>query len=72
MELSEQTRNSAAARAFGDRWYNERKSLILVTPSVAAAGMARNVLINQEHPLFSQLRVTEPKPVLWDQRLFQR
>ena len=28
------------ARAFGDRWYRERRSLILLVPSVAASGLA--------------------------------
>jgi RES domain-containing protein len=58
------------ARAFGDRWYGERRSLILLVPSVAASGLARNVLINQDHAEFSLLRASEPREVIWDARLF--
>jgi RES domain-containing protein len=59
-----------AARAFGDRWYDERRSLALLVPSVTSV-VERNILINQEHPEFPQLRTTEPKPVRWDARLWQ-
>src|SRR5215467_9420178 len=38
-----------AARAFGDRWYDERRTPVLIVPSVVTE-VERNVLINQEHP----------------------
>lgn len=44
-----------ASRQFGDRWYDEGRSLILLVPSLAAPGLERNVLINQRHPQFSRL-----------------
>jgi RES domain-containing protein len=60
-----------AAREFGDRWYDERRTPVLMVPSVATL-VERNVLINQEHPAFSLLRASEPLPVRWDARLWKR
>ena len=60
-----------AARAFGDRWYDERRTAVLMVPSVATL-VERNVLINQDHPAFSMLRASEPLPVRWDARLWKR
>jgi RES domain-containing protein len=59
-----------ASRTFGDQWYDEQRSTILVVPS-AVVRMERNIVINQQHPGFRKLRATKPKPVVWDQRLFQ-
>jgi RES domain-containing protein len=58
-------------RAIGDRWYEDRRTLILLVPSVVTAGVERNVLINQEHPGFRYVRATAPLPVRWDSRLFR-
>jgi RES domain-containing protein len=44
----------SASQAFGDRWYDEQRSLVLLVPSLAAPGLERNVLINQRHPLFAR------------------
>ena len=57
-------------RALGDRWYEDRRTLILLVPSVVTAGVERNVLINQDHPGFRYVRATTPAPVHWDSRLF--
>ncbi len=62
---------SKVARTFGDLWCRERRSLILVVPSLAAAGQARNIIINQEHPEFAGLKPSEGRPVIWDERLFR-
>jgi len=60
-----------AARASGDRWYDDHRTAVLIVPSVATV-VERNVLINQEHPAFSQLRASDPLPVRWDARLWRR
>ncbi len=60
-----------AGRKFGDAWYNEQRSTILVVPSKVTR-VERNVIINQLHPEFRKLRVSRPQPVLWDERLFDR
>jgi RES domain-containing protein len=59
------------ARAFGDRWYDERRTPVLIVPSVVTH-IERNVLINQEHPDFPRIRASEPVPVHWDARLWRR
>jgi RES domain-containing protein len=58
-----------ASRRFGDRWYDERRSAVLLVPSVVTR-VERNVLIHQEHPDFARIRASQPRPVLWDDRLW--
>ena len=59
------------ARAFGDAWIRERRSTVLVVPSVVARREG-NVLINPQHPDFSGIVAGRPEPVVWDARLFDR
>jgi RES domain-containing protein len=59
------------SRAFGDRWYDEKRTPVLLVPSVVTL-VERNVLINQEHPDFVQIRASPPMPVRWDVRLWKR
>ena len=54
-----------ATRAFGDRWYDERRTPVLIVPSVVTQ-VERNVLINQEHPEFPLVRASQGVPVRWD------
>jgi RES domain-containing protein len=58
-----------AARAFGDRWYDQRRTPVLMVPSVATR-IERNILMNQEHPDFSRIRASRALPVRWDERLW--
>jgi len=57
------------ARAFGDAWYDQRRTPVLMVPSVVTR-LERNVLINQEHPDFKKIRASEGLPVRWDKRLW--
>lgn len=59
-----------ASRAFGDQCYDEKRSTVLLVPSVVVRH-ERNVIINQEHPDFRKIRATHAKPVVWDERLFR-
>jgi len=59
----------AASRAFGDRWYDQRRSAVLLVPSVVTR-VERNALLHQEHPGFPRIRASEPRAVRWDERLF--
>ncbi len=61
--------DSTSARQFGHRWYAERRSLVLIVPSVVVR-LERNIIINASHPEFSRLKPGPEKPVWWDQRLF--
>ena len=62
--------NTGCARVFGDQWINEARSAILIVPSVIAR-LDQNAIINPHHPDAKKLKVSEPKRVIWDQRLFQ-
>ena len=59
------------ARAFGDAWIRERRTAVLVVPSVVARREA-NVLLNPQHPDFKKIVAGSPEPVVWDARLFGR
>ncbi|HUK19116.1 MAG TPA: RES domain-containing protein [Bryobacteraceae bacterium] len=57
------------ARVFGDRWYDERRTAVLMVPSVVTR-MERNILVHQEHPDFRRIRASRPAAVRWDARLW--
>jgi RES domain-containing protein len=57
------------SRAFGNRWIRERRTAVLVVPSVVARREG-NVLINPQHPDFTGVVASAPEPVVWDARLF--
>ena len=60
---------SHAARAFGSLWLVERRSALLIVPSVIAP-LDHNLLINPNHPDSRALVVGDEQPVRWDSRLF--
>ena len=63
--------NQRVCRDYGDRWYDQRRTAVLVVPSIVVRP-ERNIAINQDHPDFPKIRATQPKPVIWDERLFGR
>ena len=63
--------DGAVARSFGSRWYTERRSAILIVPSVVAR-MEHNVLIHSSHDEASSIGVGLETPVCWDLRLFEQ
>lgn len=62
-------RSGNVSRAFGDRWYREKRSALLIVPSMVAR-MDRNILINVDHADARGIVHDLPTPVWWDQRLF--
>jgi len=60
-----------ASRAWGDRWIDDRRTAVLLVPSVVTR-VERNVVINQEHPDFSRIQTSDPHSVRWDARLMRR
>ena len=60
-----------ASRAYGFAWQQEKRSVILLVPSVVAR-MEKNILINPEHAEFSRITHSLHEPVWWDDRLFGR
>ena len=59
----------AVSRPWGERWQQERRSLLLLVPSVVAR-MERHVLINPDHPERAGIAHGLHEPVWWDRRLF--
>lgn len=62
--------DKSASKTFGNRWYDQRRALVLIVPSLAAPGLERNVLINQRHPDFNRVTATEPARVVCHPKLF--
>ncbi len=60
---------ATVSKAFGEAWCLERRSLVLLVPSVVAR-LNRNVLINPAHPEFRMIEASLHEPVFWDRRLF--
>lgn len=60
---------AGASRTFGERWCLDRRSAILIVPSVVAR-IERNVLINPMHQEFRRIEASLHQPVYWDRRLF--
>jgi RES domain-containing protein len=60
-----------AARLFGNQWCDEKRTPVLLVPSVVSR-VERNVLINQEHADFPLIRSSQPLPVRWDSRLWKK
>ena len=63
--------DSISARTYGDAWLAERRTAILLVPSVVARE-EWNVLVNPAHPLAASIVVGVPRPAVWDERLFSR
>lgn len=61
--------DESASRRFGDRWYDEGRSAVLLVPSVVSR-VERNVVMNETHPEFGKISSQRPRPVVWDERLF--
>lgn len=59
----------ASSKTYGDAWQQQRRSLLLIVPSVVAR-VERNFLINPEHPEFPQVKPSMHSPIWWDDRLF--
>ena len=58
-----------ASTRFGDRWYDDARALVLLTPSLAAPGIERNVLVNQRHPEFVRVKASKPERLRCHPRL---
>ncbi|MBN3830392.1 RES domain-containing protein [Burkholderia sp. Ac-20344] len=58
------------ARQFGDAWMTEPRTAFLIAPSVVVVRAEFNVLVNPGHPDATRIVVSEPQPVVWDERLF--
>lgn len=58
------------ARNFGDQWLKDKRSAILLVPSIVSR-LDLNALVNPLHPEANNLTISLPEPVIWDSRLFR-
>ena len=65
------SRNETICKTFGQKWCEERRSAILIVPSIPAR-LEHNFLINPAHPDAKGITHTLPEPVWWDERLYGR
>lgn len=59
------------AQAFGRAWIEQRRSALLIVPSVVTGGRDTNVVVNPEHPDAARIAVGPEKPVRFAPRLFR-
>lgn len=64
--------DTSVARAFGAAWLRQRRSAVLVVPSVVTGGRDLNAVVNPEHPEAGRIAVGAEAPVVLDPRLFGR
>ena len=65
-DLDDQT----AARAAGSRWFAERRTACLITPSIPGRPFERNIVVNTTHPLAAKITWDAAVDIPWDRRLF--
>ena len=66
-----ESRNETICKAFGQNWYDQKRSAILIVPAIPAR-LERNFLINPTHPDSGAITHALPEPVWWDERLYRR
>jgi RES domain-containing protein len=57
------------SRQFGKQWFDQKRSLVLIAPSVVAR-LDSNIMINPAHAEFRLVEASLHQPVFWDRRLF--
>jgi RES domain-containing protein len=62
--------NKSESQHFGDLWYDQKRTLLLLVPSLVASGLERNLLINQRHPEFVRVTASLPEPLRCHPNLF--
>jgi RES domain-containing protein len=65
------SRNETICKTFAQDWYAQRRSALLIVPSMPAR-VERNFLINPTHPDAAAITHNLPEPVWWDERLYAR
>ncbi len=64
--------DTSVAQAFGKAWLGERRSAVLLVPSVVTGGRDANAVVNPDHPGAARIAVGPEMPVTLDERLFGR
>ncbi len=65
-----ESRDTADARAFGDRWLVEARTAVLTVPALPCRPFGRVVMINPSHADVVRLERHPPIAIPWDERLF--
>ncbi|GAA0561765.1 RES family NAD+ phosphorylase [Rhizomicrobium electricum] len=65
------SRDETICKTYGQDWFDEKRSALLIVPSLAAR-IERNFLINPQHPEAKAISHALAEPVWWDQRLYRR
>jgi RES domain-containing protein len=65
-------RDMSIAQSFGRAWIEERRSALLLVPSVVTGGHDTNVVVNPDHPDAARIVVGAEIAVALDPRLFGR
>ena len=60
----------AAARAFGDRWFKQGRTAVLLVPSVLSP-TEHNVVINPRHRAFARIKASAETDLALDARLMR-
>jgi RES domain-containing protein len=63
------SRDETICKTYGLDWYDEKRSALLIVPSLPAR-IERNFLINPQHPDAASITHVLPEPVWWDERLY--
>jgi len=61
---------SESLRRFGDKWVRVGKTVVILVKSAAIRG-EWNVLLNPTHADFKKVKVAEPRPFVFDTRVFR-
>ena len=64
--------DATLAQAFGKDWIEQKRSAILIVPSVVTSGYDLNVVVNPDHPDFGDILAGPETPVTLDPRFFGR
>lgn len=62
-------KDEGLCKAFGQEWVAERRSALLIVPSIPAR-IERNILINPQHPDAAKITHDLAEPIWWDERLY--
>lgn len=62
-------KNEEICKTFGETWYLEQRSALLLVPSIPAR-LERNILINPLHADSARITHELPEVVWWDERLY--
>jgi RES domain-containing protein len=64
--------DTSIAQAFGRDWIEQRRSALLLVPSVVTGGHDTNGVVNPKHADAARIAVGPETPVALDARLFGR